>query len=44
MFDLIGIIFVVSTPWLVAIAWTWSQAPDLDAVPPSLADRLRNRF
>jgi hypothetical protein len=31
-------------PWLVAIAWVSSQAPRMDAVPPSMAARMRQRL
>jgi hypothetical protein len=31
-------------PWLAAIVWTWSRAPRTDGVPPSMADRMRERL
>jgi hypothetical protein len=33
-----------ASPWLVAIAWTWSRAPRSDSVPQSLAGRARERL
>lgn len=31
-------------PWLVAIAWVWSQAPRMDDVPLSMGARMRQRL
>ena len=31
-------------PWLAAIAWAWSRAPRMDAVPPSMGERMRDRL
>jgi hypothetical protein len=44
MFDPIGISLVLASPWIVAIIWTWSRAPRYDGVPPSMADRVRDRL
>jgi hypothetical protein len=33
-----------ASPWLAAIAYTWSRAPRMDDPPPSMADRARNRL
>jgi hypothetical protein len=35
---------VFGAPWLVAIAWVWSRGPRMDGLPPSMADRLRERL
>jgi hypothetical protein len=32
------------SPWLAAIAYTWSRAPRTDETPPSMADRVRDRL
>jgi hypothetical protein len=39
-----GLSLLLGAPWLVAIIWTWSRAPRLDAVLPSMADRTRERL
>jgi hypothetical protein len=44
MFDPIGISLLLSSPWIVAIIWTWSRARRADGVPPSMADRVRDRL
>jgi hypothetical protein len=31
-------------PWLAAIAYTWSRAPRMLDLPPSTADRTRERL
>ena len=33
-----------ASPWLAAIAYTWSRAPRMDDPPPSMADRARDRL
>jgi hypothetical protein len=33
-----------ASPWLAAIAYTWSRAPRMDDPPPSMADRTRARL
>jgi hypothetical protein len=35
---------LLSTPWLAAIAYTWSRVPRMDRPPPSQADRTRERL
>jgi hypothetical protein len=35
---------LLAAPWLVAIAWTWSRAPRMDTVPPSMGERMRERL
>ena len=32
------------TPWLAAIAWTWSRVPRADVVPPSMGERALQRL
>ena len=32
-----------ASPWLAAIAYTWSRAPRMDDPAPSMADRTRDR-
>src|SRR5689334_22089846 len=35
---------LLASPWLAAIAYTWSRAPRMDVPPPSMADRTRERL
>jgi hypothetical protein len=35
---------LLASPWLAAIAYTWSRAPRMDGPPPSMADRTRERL
>jgi hypothetical protein len=31
-------------PWIVGIAWFWRHLPRDGAIPPSMADRARQRL
>jgi hypothetical protein len=42
--EAIWLSLLFGSPWLVAIAWTWSQAPRMDTVPLSMAARMRQRL
>jgi hypothetical protein len=44
MLDTIGVSLLLASPWIVATIWTWSRAPRFETVPPSMADRARNRL
>jgi hypothetical protein len=44
MLNTIGVSLLLGAPWIVAIIWTWSRAPRFDGVPPSMADRARDRL
>jgi hypothetical protein len=38
-------VFVVAAaPWIAGIAWFWRHRPRDGAVPPSMADRARERL
>ena len=42
--DAIGLSLLLAAPWIVAAVWTWWRAPRYDGVPPSMADRVRDRL
>jgi hypothetical protein len=42
--DALLLSLLFASPWLAAIAYTWSRAPRMDDPPPSLADRARDRL
>jgi hypothetical protein len=44
MVESIGIALLLAAPWIVAAIWTWSRAPRFEGVPPSMADRARDRL
>ena len=35
---------LLGAPWIAATAWVWTRAPRMDVVPPSMADRWRERL
>lgn len=44
MLNSIGISLLLGAPWIVAIILMWSRAPRPDRVPPSMAERARERL
>jgi hypothetical protein len=44
MFELIGISLLLASPWIVAAISMWARAPRFEGVPPSVADRARDRL
>lgn len=42
--EAIWLSLLFGAPWLAVIAWAWSRAPRMDAVPPSMGERMRDRL
>jgi hypothetical protein len=42
--DAVLLSLLLASPWLLAIAWTWSRAPRMESVVPSLGERARQRL